>query len=640
MRARNKIPSKNQNQTPDDQFTDHARSRLNLFRLLIVFLFPFMLYSGTINHDYALDDSGVLEQNRFVRQGVSGIPEILTNSYRAGVNVYGDNIYRPFSQVMFALEWEISPGNASLSHFMNVFFYSLSCLLLYLFLIRIMPQIHVSSIFIIVVIFAAHPIHTEVVAYIKSRDEVMSLFFLLIAFLMFFRWLKSLNITYLAIAAVTYFFALISKEGVVTMLAVFPVMGWYFTNASMRNRLAGSLIMVIPAVLYLAIRHWVLSDIPQIYDLSPADNFLVIAPDLAVRTATAIMILGKYLLLLIFPLTLVNDYSYSQIPLVGLTNPWFLISLLVYGSFLYFTIKHFRKKDPLVFGLIFFGVSVSLYSNLLFLIGTSFGERLMFVPSVGFSIALVLVFERLLYAAKNKTSLSLIGISRPNPWFYMIAGIILLFFSVRTITRAAEWKDTQTLVSRDVKNSGNSTRLHLYQGNVYRDMARKESDAVLKDSLTRLSKASYERSLFILPSNEDAMEQLGLALHLLGEPERAMLYFDIVLKKNPMRAHAWNNKGSIYVDGGDYTNALLAFQKAIDANFWYADAWQNAGSVYGRMGAYEKALPYFLKAIELDPERVFNYQLMGLTYENMGMIEEADSWFERAAQLQALQKKK
>ena len=74
---------------------------------------------------------------------------------------------------MFAVEWEISKNNPVLSHWVNVIFYALTGWLLFITLFKLLKEYNIVVPFIISILFISHPIHTEVVANIKSRDELM-----------------------------------------------------------------------------------------------------------------------------------------------------------------------------------------------------------------------------------------------------------------------------------------------------------------------------------------------------------------------------------------------------------------------------------------------------------------------------------
>ena len=92
---------------------------------IFTFSIAFILYANTFQHSWVLDDYGVFKDNIFVTKGIDGYNDILTKTYRHGSGHYTDNLYRPVSQLMFATEWEISPDNPGLSHFVNVLFYAL-----------------------------------------------------------------------------------------------------------------------------------------------------------------------------------------------------------------------------------------------------------------------------------------------------------------------------------------------------------------------------------------------------------------------------------------------------------------------------------------------------------------------------------
>src|ERR1017187_3752519 len=77
---------------------------------LIIFVVAFLLYANSIPHGYILDDSGVLKDNWVVKRGIDGIPLILKTPYRYGISMLTDDLYRPVSMVMFAIEWQLSPN--------------------------------------------------------------------------------------------------------------------------------------------------------------------------------------------------------------------------------------------------------------------------------------------------------------------------------------------------------------------------------------------------------------------------------------------------------------------------------------------------------------------------------------------------
>lgn len=190
-----------------------SRSENSLKRvlMLIIALFTFLVYSNTLDHKYVLDDFGLIPENLVTKKGFTALPEIFSSTYRAGANLVDNSLYRPLSKAMFAIEWQLAPDAPALSHWMNVVFFALGCLVLF----RVISLCFKGNYFIAfmaTMLFAAHPIHTEVVANIKSRDEIMCLLFCLLATWATLKYSANRKTRYLFISGIV--FSCLSLKGV------------------------------------------------------------------------------------------------------------------------------------------------------------------------------------------------------------------------------------------------------------------------------------------------------------------------------------------------------------------------------------------------------------------------------------------
>ena len=140
-----------------------------------------------------------------------------------------DGLYRPITRVMFAAEWEWGGGKPGLGHWMNVLLYALTGYVLYRLLNRLTANTFLS--FTASLIFIAHPIHTEVVANIKSRDEILSFLSCLFAMGSYMDYLVKKSWTGMIGSFALLFLALGSKESAITFIAVIPLMGWFFNRS-------------------------------------------------------------------------------------------------------------------------------------------------------------------------------------------------------------------------------------------------------------------------------------------------------------------------------------------------------------------------------------------------------------------------
>jgi hypothetical protein len=142
----------------------------------LLFLFSFVIYVNTIPNDYNLDDELVTQNHRLTSKGISAIPEIFTSPYYEDKAGYKYE-YRPIVLISFAIEHTFFGDNPHVSHFFNVLLYSLLCVLFFQTLKLAFSSHKDLFPLIAALLFAAHPIHTEVVASIKNRDEIFALIF-------------------------------------------------------------------------------------------------------------------------------------------------------------------------------------------------------------------------------------------------------------------------------------------------------------------------------------------------------------------------------------------------------------------------------------------------------------------------------
>jgi len=609
--------------------------RAELIWIVFIFLSGLLLYANTLSHLFVLDDFSVIKDNFLVKRGLKGIPEILSTPYRFGFGLLSDNLYRPLTLVMFAIEWQISPDNPFLGHAVNVIFYAFSGVLLYLFLRKLFSKGPQVLSLVVTLLWLAHPVHTEVVANIKSRDEIMSLFFLFLTLFSFLQFLEKKSLLLLAWSLLSYFLSLMSKEGTITMLVLFPVVGWYYCRPDQRKRLIYATLYLLPVIVYLLIRQDVLSQYATPFTPTIKDNLIAGAPDFLSRTATAILILGKYLLLLLFPYQLVSDASYNQIPITGWSNPLAILSFLVYAGMLVFAIVFLKKKDVTAFGLLFFLVTMSPYSNLFTLIGTSYAERLLYLPSIGFSIALVSIMVRFLsrHEKLHTGALSPANMVRKYPVIWLITGLILFVFSVRTIARNREWKDEFTLFSADVQRSPNSAHMRYYYGLALRNKAGASQNTVEAEELTRRAVEEFNKVVMIIPTFSEGHEQLGLAYYRLKQPEQAAVHYEEALRLNPSKAVTYSNLAILFYEKGDMQRAFELYQKSVSLDSNFEDGYFNLGSIYGMRGEYDNAILNFEKIIRINPSNARGHQYLGITYQLMNQPDLAKKHLDIARQL-------
>src|ERR1700722_1364838 len=155
----------------------------------ILFLLCFLLYGNTLHNEYAFDDPIYTTGNTYIVKGFSAFKDIFDKGSLAGVSGEKIKQYRPLALLNFMAEVSLFGFNPHVSHFFNVLLFAFTVVLLYFFLQKILNETEHSTlhykreiIIAATLLFAFHPVHTEVVANIKSRDEILGLLFGLLSF--------------------------------------------------------------------------------------------------------------------------------------------------------------------------------------------------------------------------------------------------------------------------------------------------------------------------------------------------------------------------------------------------------------------------------------------------------------------------
>lgn len=599
---------------------------------LIISIFCFILYANTINHGYVLDDFSIISENTVTTKGISAIPDIFTHFYRYGYYTSDDGIYRPLSVVMFAIEWEISPNNPILSHLVNVLLYVLTGFLLFKMLCKLLKEYDVVYAFIITLLFVAHPVHTEVVANIKSRDELLSFLFVIASLNSLLIYIEDEKTPQLILSTIFIFGALLSKETAITMFVVFPIAIYMFTNATRKNIITSTTGYAIVIIVFLLLRASVLNADHSTYTVTSLENLLLAATEKSHQIATAIKILGNYLFLTIFPNDLIYDRSFNQISIVGFNDVSFIISLLVYVALSILGIIGIIKKNAIAFGIIFYLASLSLFSNLLFTIGVAMADRFLYFASFGFCFSIGFLILKLLNQIKKQTTYtSLSNFYSSNKQVMQITCLICILYSIKTIARNEDWKDNFHLYTADISKQENNARAHLFLGNeLIKNVASSEPDKLKRNQIIYQGIEEVKKSLSIYPNNTDAWNTIGGGYFQLDSADQAAYYFEKAIKTNP---DDLSNLAGLYLAKQEYYKAIELFEKVLGRSPDNVDVLVNVGICYGTIKQYGKAVDAFNKAVILSPGNPQLYYYLSTSYKFNGDSINYEKYYQEAIKL-------
>jgi tetratricopeptide (TPR) repeat protein len=560
------------------------------FSYAIVFLISFLVYFNTLQHDFALDDDVVYLKNSFVQNGVSSIPDILSHGFLYGFNQKNDQSYRPIVLIHYAIENSIFGNNPKALHFLNVFYYSLLGMLLFYFLKSIFLKEKDSILLLFVcLVFVVHPIHTEVVANIKGRDEIFHALFSLLSLVFVLKYIDKSNLKYMYFSLGTFFLALLSKEMAITLLAIVPLTIYFFREVKTKKILQTSMGFILVAVFYFILRNNILDTIAFDEKMTVINNGIVAAPNFSSRLATTFYIFGDYLKLLFFPLQLSWDYSYPHFPIVGFNNIQVIIVLLLSIVATILSFLALSKKSIFAYSWLFFICSFSIVSNFFILIGATLGERFLFFPSIAVAIALFALAKQL---AK-----------KIDPKYFQLALLIfIVFYSLKTVSRNKDWKNNHALFEAGAEVTPNNTRAISALATVYREKGEQTNNVNLKREYFNKAVNYYKRSIELYRDNSDSWYNLGVTYMNQGNDQAAKTTFTTLLQFNPSNLNALNNLGVINFREQNYSEAERLYLKCLEYNSNFQSAYANLGAIYHNQGNLQKAEQYYLRALQLNPK--------------------------------------
>ncbi len=611
-------------------------ARASSLRTLVILLAAasVLVYLNTLRNGFALDDFIVIKGNNLVTQGMAGIPELLTTPYHWGNFAIPNDLYRPLSLVMFAIEYQLFDGSPTPAHFINIALFAACVVLLFLFLDRLSDRKRTMLAFIAAMLFALHPIHTEVVANIKSRDELLCFFFAFLALNRYLKYADRGERSALIIGTLCYFLSLMSKETSITLAAVMPLVFFAYRSEHRKRSIYVTVCAIAAAAVFLTIRFSVLSshNANNPNAVSFLDNMLVSAHSTGERMATAIYIMGYYIRLLLLPHPLVSDYSYNSIRLTSFGNVWVLLSLSVYvamavlGAWLLLR----KSKSPAAFGLLFFIITISLFSNIPFLVGAVMAERFLFFASVGFCLLLALGMEAVALRGnapadplKNKTAIAIL----------VSIGVL---YGGMAIARNSDWQDNYTLYTADTKSAPNNSRLHYNLGTNRLIAAEEETIPAEKARLVQEGMQSLKNCLAIYPGYALAVSQLGDAYFKMRQMDSAELYIKRAIALDNHDTIASNNLAAIYFFANNYEKALETCLNTITNNPGYQLAYINAGISHQHLNHIDSAILYFHKATQINPNNPSPYARIAKAYQQLNVPDSAAKYTAIATQKKVL----
>lgn len=606
-------------------------SRRTLLTILLTSVLA--LYANSLLNGFVFDDNAFVVDNPFL-YNYEHVREILTGPVLTAAGPQRIlNYYRPLVSLSFLLSYQFFGPVAFGFHLVSLMVHALIVGLLFFLTERMFQNRNLA--FAAASVFAIHPIHNESVVWISGLTDLQVTLFLLLAFWFFCalpRPAGSASIVFHLASAGSFCLALLSKE----QAMVFPALTTIYEHCYRPDREQTSRLQKVRrygvfwlvALVYLAVRIRFLGAFAPVKyrpSLTLVETLL-----------SSLALFGEYFGKLFWPANLSVYYAFHKAsspldPRVFAGAGALLCCLSVFLAL-------WKRDRTVSFGVIWFLVTLSPVLNARWIAGSAFGDRYLYLPSVGFcwivGWAWASAWER--------------APSSPAIWRKAMAGgaaIITLFCAIRVVNRNRDWQTDITLFRSALDVSPDAHTIRDLLGLAYWNrgslqgaedqwqevLRRAPADAWALDylGLLRSRQGRYaeateyiQRSLAIRPDNGTAhrhLAELYLAQHEDGKAEQHLLTA-VSFSPEDWRAH--NVLGRLYGAAGKLLQAEKHFRQAME-NSPNSESCSGLGDIYLRRGAISEAESFFKKALSLEPSNSQAHFGLASTYSAQGQVAEA-----------------
>ncbi len=481
---------------------------------------------------------------------------IATNPQVAELSSYKGNI-TPVTMSNYILA-SMFGTNKVIFHLFSLLLYLVFCWVALVFL-NFVTEKNLARLTMIV--FAFLPIHVEAVTWISGKPYLAIGLTVLLSFIFLVKYLEESKLRYLWIALICFVLGILADPPrPFSIFLVLPLYLWFVGNKYYTNQIKRVLPYVLGAgmVVFLIVLPTALERINLVNSSNNNTGSVFYNPFEQYPTG-----ITKYLQLIVFPVDLTLYHTMYVAPI------W--LNWLVFLSF-WGLIFYFAKQDKRIsFGLIFFLVTL-LPSMAPVKVSWLVAERYAFLPSLGFSIFMAVLIDRLWQ--KNKYIAG------------SLLGIILIIFSIRIVMRNIDWTTNHKLWVNTVQVSPNS---HNAWNNIgddydklgqmddaikgftqstvvkpdYADAFHNRANIFFKIERLDLARNSYETALNLNPNLVQTYMSLIQIDFMEGKLDEAIAKSEFLLRSEPNNPQYLYISGIAYIQKGNSIEAKIRLEKAL-----------------------------------------------------------------------------
>jgi tetratricopeptide (TPR) repeat protein len=570
-----------------------------------VLLVVVVAYANTLQNQPVLDDSWVIFNNSLIKS-LRNVPAILRSPYNAALPESNAGLYRPVTTLSYAISYAVGGTSVVGYHLVNIGLHALCCLLVLAMggllsnAARAVgpvpapgpapPRGPAAGPLLGALLFAIHPVHVEAVTAMVGRAELLAA-------------LGSLGSLYLTCTRARAWWRYPAALGALALGVLSK------ENAAVTPLLFGLVALVLPGAAGLAERPSPSSPVGRralwragalaagmaaavgIYFVLrpavsvPSDAQWFGGQPRAVVFNTMTRVVAEYLRLLVFPHPLGLDFWYAhKIPMTPTFTAACVGDRLVWLALFAWGVASWRRAPLRAVGIGWIFLALLPVLNII-PTGVLMAERLLYLPSVGFCIAVgagVAALPALLARWRAPAALT----------SAVPVGMAAIFIALlgRTWTRNVDWRNARTLYEAELR--------------------REPDDPVVNNNLaveytTRgelaLARARLEVALRVAPAYWRAQVNMGIVAHRLGDDSVAIAWLERAHEIAPFAPDPDFHLAVVLADKGELPQAVELLGRAERAAPGDAQTHWYRGRYLNELHRSAEGAAELKRAGELDP---------------------------------------
>ncbi|XP_063380091.1 protein O-mannosyl-transferase TMTC1-like [Cydia fagiglandana] len=575
-------------------------------------------YFNSLNGEFVHDDIPAIVTNPDVI-GTNSLRQVFDNDFWGTPmgDVNSHKSYRPLTSLSFRLNHALSGLKPWWYHVSNVVLHAICCALVARACITV-ARLQRPFALLAALLFAVHPVHTEAVAGVVGRADVLACILFLASLLLYHRPSKNKKCVWLSIMLGAL--SMLAKETGLTILLINLVFDFYKCWPFMKKSLSSlemgkctrltmrTVKLMLSMALLVSFRLSLLQG--SLPAFSNQDNPAAFHPSFFVRLMTFCYLAAFNWWLLLCPWTLSHDWQMSSVPIItSAWDPRNLLTCAALGAMLLLSYRciadmQVQRHTPAVIGLLVLVIPFVPASNMLVTVGFVIAERVLYIPSVG-SVIITAYGAQLMWCSK------------PQAKAFLVVGFAVLAASsvAKTYRRNADWRDRATLLRADLVTLPQNAKLHYNFGNVLRET--EQYDAAIQH---------YKEAIRLWPTYASAHNNIGT---ILSNVDNAEHHFLQAIKHNWRHVNAHYNLAKLYKKSGHTDLAIRMLEKChwLQPRFILA----HLELLTVTPEAEHPAIMY--RVIQLEPENWEHYMMYGRWLRKKGIPLVASKLFIEAARL-------